>query len=72
MAGDFYRTQYPGTVMRGYHCPPVQQPFWNTVYIGKIPEEVLCTMMDEAYEAVIQKLPRRFQLELQNETEESK
>ena len=24
--GDFYRMIYPGKVVRGYHCPPVQQP----------------------------------------------
>ena len=71
MLGDFYRTQYPGAVTRGYHCPPVQQPYWNTVYIGKVPEEALCAMMDEAYKAVVRKLPRRLWLELQTETEES-
>ena len=25
-AGQFYRMVYPGKVVRGYHCPPVQQP----------------------------------------------
>ena len=25
-AGQFYRMAYPGIVVRGYHCPPVQQP----------------------------------------------
>ena len=25
MTGDFYRRMFPGVVVRGYHCPPVQQ-----------------------------------------------
>ena len=32
-AGQFYRMVYPGKVVRGYHCPPVQQPYWNTIYL---------------------------------------
>lgn len=39
VTASFYRDQFPGIVVRGYHCPPVQQPFWNTVYIEQIPEE---------------------------------
>lgn len=37
-AGSFYRTVYPGKVVRGYHCPPVQQPYWNTIYLDDFPD----------------------------------
>ena len=44
--GDFYRMIYPGKVVRGYHCPPVQQPYWNTVYLNEFPEDELYHMID--------------------------
>ena len=34
MQGDFYRQLFPGVVVRGYHCPPVQQPYFNTLPLG--------------------------------------
>ncbi len=65
MTGDFYRRLYPGKVVRGYHCPPVQQPFFNTVTLdGTVPDDKLKIMMDEAYEAVVKKLPKKLQMEL--------
>lgn len=65
--GDFFRQVYPDTVVRGYHCPKVQQPYWNTVYFnGDVPDEVLYDMIDHAYKAVIAKLPKKLQLELVN------
>jgi predicted DNA-binding protein (MmcQ/YjbR family) len=55
--GDFYRMQFPGVVLRGYHCPPVQQPFWNTVYLNEtVSDELVYLMIDQAYRAVIEKL----------------
>ena len=39
-AGDFYRMIYPGKVVRGYHCPPVQQPYWNTIYLISSPRKL--------------------------------
>lgn len=56
---DFYRQQYKGVVVRGYHCPPVQQPYNNTVFINDIDENVLLDMIDHSYERVLTKLPRR-------------
>ena len=32
---------YPGVVVRGYHCPPVQQPYWNTIYLDDFPDDEL-------------------------------
>lgn len=58
--GDYYRQKYPGTVLRGYHCPPVQQPYWNTVILnGKVSGEELKIMIDEAFACVIKKLPKK-------------
>ncbi|WP_234122429.1 MmcQ/YjbR family DNA-binding protein [Clostridium hydrogenum] len=59
--GDFYRQHYPGVVVRGYHCPPVQQPYWNTVYIDKISENELLIMIDQAYDTVIKSFPKKVQ-----------
>lgn len=58
--GVVFRNLYPDTVVRGYHCPPVQQPYFNTVYLnGKVSEDVLKAMIDHSYLAVLGKLPRK-------------
>lgn len=62
--GDFFRQLFPGVVVRGYHCPPVQQPYWNTVYIEKIPDDVLFNMIDVAYQRVFEKFSEKTQREL--------
>lgn len=68
MFGDFYRQIYPNIVVRGYHCPPVQQPYWNTVHMnGEVSDDVLRLMIDHAYKAVVTKLPRKVQKELLRE-----
>ena len=64
-AAEFYRMIYPDVVVRGYHCPPVQQPYWNTVEINKIEEEILLQMIDEAYDEVVKGLPKKEQGRLQ-------
>ena len=58
-SGQAFRAAYPGIVVRGYHCPPVQQPYWNTVYLDRFPEEELPFLIDHAYEAVLEKLPKK-------------
>ena len=50
------RQVYPGVVVRGYHCPPVQQPYWNTIYPEDFPDEDLLNMIDHAYDTVLHKL----------------
>ena len=52
-AGQFYRWVYPGKVVRGYHCPPVQQPYWNTIYLEDFPDKELLNMIDLAYDTVM-------------------
>lgn len=58
-SGEAFRQAYPGIVVRGYHCPPVQQPYWNTILLDCFPKEHLPMMIDHAYEAVLGKLTRK-------------
>ncbi len=58
LLADLYRRQFPGAVVRGYHCPPSQQPHRNTVWIAQIEDELLCSMIDHSYDLVVKSLPR--------------
>lgn len=59
MTGLLYRSAYPDTVVRGYHCPPMQQPYFNTVYLNNlVPDDELKAMIDHSYSVVIGKLPK--------------
>lgn len=51
-AGQFYRMVYPGKVVRGYHCPTVQQPYWNTIYLGDFPDDELIPLFTLAIRLV--------------------
>ena len=62
--GDFYRQVYPNKVVRGYHCPPVQQPYWNTVYLEDFPDDELLHMIDLAYDTVLHSFSRKVQQEI--------
>lgn len=64
MLADFYRKQYPEIVVRGYHCPPVQQPYRNTIWINRIPENVLFEMIDHSYEQVVCSFSKKVQKEI--------
>lgn len=66
-SGDFYRQLYPGKVVRGYHCPSVQQPYWNTVYLEDFPEDELLNMIDHAYDTVVGSFSKKIQKELLEE-----
>lgn len=65
--GDLYRQLFPGRVVRGYHCPPVQQPYWNTIYLKDFPGDVLRRMIDHAYETVLRSFSRKIQGEIMAE-----
>lgn len=68
LTGDFYRKMYPNDVKRGYHCPPVQQPYFNTVNLsGGVPDEEILRMIDSSYQYVVSKLSKKVQKELENE-----
>lgn len=65
MTGEFYRSLFPGVVVRGYHCPPVQQPYFNTLPInGEVPDELILEMADHSYKTVMGKLPKYVQKRL--------
>lgn len=60
-----YRQLYPEIVVRGYHCPPVQQPYWNTIDLDRFFDmELLFQMIDEAYDAIIGKLSKKAKTQL--------
>lgn len=45
----------------GYHCPAVQQPYWNTVFLSDFPDEELLNMIDLAYTTVFAKFSKKEQ-----------
>ena len=63
-AAQLYRSAYPGVITRGYHCPPVQQPYWNTIELKAFDKTKLLRMIDEAYFEVVKKLPKKEQKRL--------
>ena len=65
--GQFYRMAYPTKVLRGYHCPPVQQPYWNTIYLEDFPEEELLNLIDHAYETVLHSFSKKVQKQIMHD-----
>jgi predicted DNA-binding protein (MmcQ/YjbR family) len=60
--GLFFRNLYPNTITRGYYCPPVQQPYWNTIRLdGTISDKELKMMIYNSYCEVVKKLPKYIQ-----------
>ena len=60
ITGELYRNLYPDTVVRGYHCPPIQQPYFNTVYLNnEVSDDELKAMIDHSYFVVVGKLPKK-------------
>ncbi len=68
--GDFYRQLYPGKIVRGYHCPPVQQPYWNTIYLEDFPEDELLNLIDLAYDTVLHSFSKKVQVEILSDMSE--
>lgn len=65
LTGEFYRQQYPDIVVRGYHCPPVQQPYFNTLPMDNtLSDDVIAEMIEHSYAYVVSKLPKYVQKEL--------
>lgn len=65
MTGVFYRNTYPEAVRRGYHCPPIQQPYFNTIDLEKdVPHDEILRMIDHSYSYVVGKLAKKTQREL--------
>ncbi|SDM69053.1 MmcQ/YjbR family DNA-binding protein [Acetanaerobacterium elongatum] len=60
MLADFYRRQYPGIVIPGYHCPDRLKPYMNTVYLDKgVADEQVWEMINHSYRYVVNKLTRK-------------
>ncbi|WMJ86030.1 GNAT family N-acetyltransferase [Anaerocolumna sp. MB42-C2] len=67
---NLYRQLYPNIIVRGYHCPPVQQPYWNTINLDVFFDmDMLYQMIDEAYDAVIHKFSKKAKSQLLNLSE---
>ena len=66
-SGEAFRAAYPGVVVRGYHCPPVQQPYWNIVYLDDFPDDELLNMIDLAYETVLHSFSKKVQSEIMSD-----
>jgi predicted DNA-binding protein (MmcQ/YjbR family) len=64
LLAQIYRLQFPGVVMRGYHCPLSQQPHRNTVWVEQLEEGLLLTMIDHSYDMVVKSLPKSVREEL--------
>lgn len=68
MSAEIYRSIYPGSVVRGWHCPRVQQPHFNTIDLdGIVPDKEILHMIDHSYDTVVSKLPKYIQKELKRE-----
>ncbi|NLK88503.1 MAG: MmcQ/YjbR family DNA-binding protein [Clostridiaceae bacterium] len=60
VTGEILRSRYPGVIVRGYHCPPRLQPYFNTVYLnGIVPDDELKSMIDHSYTVVTGKLSKK-------------
>ena len=57
--GELFRANWPGIVVRGYHCPPIQQPYWNTIDLTRFPPEELPHMIDLAYTTVLDSFSKK-------------
>lgn len=64
MTGEFLRSMHPEAVVRGYHCPPRLQPYFNTIYVNAVPDAEIRLMIDHSYSYVVKKLPKKAQKEL--------
>lgn len=61
--GQALRAAYPVAVIPGYYMNKVH---WNTLYLeGGVPEDTVRKMLDSAYEAVLQSLPKKVQREIE-------
>ena len=67
-AGEIFRQQYPGTVVRGYHCPPVIQPYFNSLPLNsEVPDDVILAMIGHSYTRVVSKLTKAKRAELEKD-----
>lgn len=64
------RELFPDSITRGWHCPPVQQPYNNTIDLnGNVPDAVILKMIDDSYDYVFNKLTNKERAKLLTNTE---
>jgi len=57
--GQAMRQTYPEAIRRGYHCPPLQHPYNNTILLtGGVPEDEILRMADHSYDYTLGKLSK--------------
>lgn len=62
---ELYRKQYPNDIVRGYHYPPMQAIYRNTVYINKtVDDKLIFEMIDHSYDEVIKSFSKKVQKEM--------
>lgn len=66
--GQFFWSLYPDKVVRGYNCPPIQQPYWNTVYLSDFPDDELLNMIDLAYNTVLNSFSKKIKRQIIGDT----
>lgn len=60
-----WRAAFPDHVRRGWHCPPSQQPYNNTVTLdGGVPDDVLLSMLEHSYARALRTLTKARRMEL--------
>lgn len=58
------REQFPDGVIAGYH---MNKKHWNTVFIeDHLPPNMLVGMVDDSYDLIVAKLPKKLQQELKS------
>lgn len=67
LLAELYRKQYKDIVIKGYHCPPIQAPHFNTIYINEIDDNVLLEMIDHSYDIVVKSFSKKIQKEILGE-----
>ncbi len=50
------RDAYPDAILPGYH---MNKRHWNTVIINRIPPHLTLKMIDESYDLIVQKFPKK-------------
>ncbi|MDF2542672.1 MAG: hypothetical protein K0S47_2390 [Herbinix sp.] len=60
MLTDYYRSQYPGVVIPGYHCPERQRRYKNTIYMNRgLADDVVFDMIDHSYRDAVSKCTKK-------------
>lgn len=54
------REEHDGIIMPGYH---MSKTHWNTLYLGQVPSDLMCELIDHSYELIIASLPKKVRQE---------